>query len=91
MAYRMTPARRAALRKAQAASARKRRHHPSRAILTKNRITQKEWNANLAHNKKVRQPLKHRILSKLQGKNSHSRRATLVAEKAAAFGRKRKR
>ena len=68
--YIMTARRKAALRKAQLASARKRR----KGVRAR------------------RQPLKQRTLSKIQGKNPHSRRATFVAEKSARYskaGRKR--
>lgn len=144
MAFRMTPARRAALRKAQLASARKRKgqfHAKNRKKLQSRRskrrgiteyVTPSGKRTGLAtntpsktfggamrkarraskhnvkyakklskHNKQVnkaikrthQQPLKHRAISRLQGKNPHSRRATFVAEKSARFskaGRKRK-
>jgi hypothetical protein len=142
MAFRMTPARKAALRKAQLASARKRKrgfHAANRKKLQSRRSKRKgiteyvtasgqrtglatntpsktfggamrkarrasKHNVKYAkklskHNKRINklkartnaQPLKHRALSKLQGKNPHSRRATFVAEKSARFGRKKKR
>lgn len=145
MVFRMTPARRAALRKAQLASARKRKgkfHAQNRKKLNSRRSKRrgiqeyvtpsgvrtgkatnrpsrttgkafrslrraskhnKKYEKKLrGHNKKVnraikrtmpKQPLKHRAISKLQGKNPHSRRATFVAEKSARYskaGRKRR-
>ena len=135
MAFRMTPARRAALRKAQLASARKRKraaHGNQRKIIEAapglreykrtglavptpsktwrqtvkkskraSRLNKKHGKRIAKHNKRInkiiaktnRQPFKHRAISKLQGKNPHSRRATFVAEKSARYskaGRKRK-
>ena len=145
MAFRMTPARKAALRKAQLASARKRKagfHKANRKKLNSRRSKRRgiteyvdgsgkrtglatntpsrtfggamrkakrasKHNVKYAktvakHNKRVnrairrtqpKQPFKHRAVSKLQGKNPHSRRATFVAEKSARYskaGRKRR-